>query len=466
VIAAHSRFLELAAASVDFELSRAEHNALEGHLVSCLPCRREVAALRGDARAIAALPLRPHAAEALAASRRRERRPNVFRLVVIGAMLALLAAGLVTVGSEVLRRAQTVVLPDETQLTGPVPSTFSPSWQAAAALTMPRSLHTSTLLPDGRVLVVGGDSGLGSSHSAEIYDARSGTWAIGPDLVDARHSHVAFAFFDEAIVVAGGYGLASEAIPAVESFIGDGWEGGPRLIEARADFAAVLQATRAIAYIGGYGSDGRALASVEILDLDADGVMLAAAPLATPRALHTATTLFDLRILVAGGVGDDGTPLASAELYDPETGQWQTVAPMHEARAYHTAIRLNDDRILVAGGEGASGASLDTAELYDATTDSWTVVPMLEARDRHGATMFAGSTVLIAGGERDGVSLASTEVFDPLTDTWTAGPPMQQPRSYVSLVRLKNGAVMVVGGASTGSSALAGVEILDPLARP
>jgi hypothetical protein len=159
VIAAHSRFLELAAISIDFELSRAEHQELEAHVASCASCRRDLAELRGDARAIAALPPRPRRIGSGARPDRRGLRPDGFRLVLIAAMLALLAAGLVAVGSELLRRAQTVVPPDAPQVSGPVATGFQSSWQVAAPLAVPRSLHTSTLLPDGRVLVAGGASG-------------------------------------------------------------------------------------------------------------------------------------------------------------------------------------------------------------------------------------------------------------------------------------------------------------------
>lgn len=467
MIATHRRFLELSAASIDFELSRSEHQALEAHLAACETCRRDVARLRGDARTIAAMPPRPRtiATGLVRGYGRVDRRP-VLRLVFIAAMLALLAAGLVTVGSELLRRVHTVALPDASPQATQRPPLGT--WQAAAPLNVARSLHTSTLLPDGRVLVVGGAAGLTSIGSAEIYDPALGGWSLAPDMAETRSSQVAYPFFDESVIVAGGYRsvVGGEVVGSIEAFVDGNWNVTQQLADARADFAVVFQASRALAFIGGHGSDGRALASMEILDLDTDAVMRDAAPMASPRAFHTATTLFDLRILVAGGVDNDGIPLATAELFDPATGQWKTVAPMHEPRAYHTAVRLNDDRVLVAGGEDASGKALDTAELYDAKTDTWTVVPMLEARERHGATRFAGSTVLIVGGERDGTSLSTTEVFDPVTNSWMAGPELRQARSYVSLVRLKTGAVMVTGGAWESSSALADVEILDPLARP
>jgi hypothetical protein len=45
------------------------------------------------------------------------------------------------------------------------------SWTATATMKVARAAHTATLLPDGRVLVVGGDGG---GTSAELYDPGTG----------------------------------------------------------------------------------------------------------------------------------------------------------------------------------------------------------------------------------------------------------------------------------------------------
>ncbi len=50
------------------------------------------------------------------------------------------------------------------------------SWTSAGSLSTPRQKHTATLLPSGKVLVAGGESGAGILASAEIYDPATGTW--------------------------------------------------------------------------------------------------------------------------------------------------------------------------------------------------------------------------------------------------------------------------------------------------
>ena len=52
----HAEYLELAAAAIDFDLTEAERASLAAHLADCIACRRRIAGLQADQRAIAQLP--------------------------------------------------------------------------------------------------------------------------------------------------------------------------------------------------------------------------------------------------------------------------------------------------------------------------------------------------------------------------------------------------------------------------
>jgi anti-sigma factor RsiW len=136
----HDEYLELAAASLDFELSQAERDALAGHLAGCVACRRRVIGLQADQRAIAQMPVFELSPAGVARVRRGSgqggrRTQPVLRLVALAAMLALLAGAFVAVGSAVLRRDQDVNL----GIVPPSPSESDRTPSASIAPTAPPS---------------------------------------------------------------------------------------------------------------------------------------------------------------------------------------------------------------------------------------------------------------------------------------------------------------------------------------
>jgi len=141
---------------------------------------------------------------------------------------------------------------------------------------------TATLLPNGKVLIAGGDfgwtcfdfpcDGNGPSNVAELYDPVTGTFALTGNMSNGHEDHTATLLSDGSVLIAGGQEAATPEIynPNYENFTSAGKMSGPR-------------------------------------------------------AFHTATLLNDGRVLIAGG--DDAlygwsprTTLASAELYVPP---WQ-----------------------------------------------------------------------------------------------------------------------------------------------
>ena len=64
----------------------------------------------------------------------------------------------------------------------------SGTWTATGSLATARVYHTATLLPNGKVLVAGGDDSGSHLASAELYDPASGTWTATGSLATARES--------------------------------------------------------------------------------------------------------------------------------------------------------------------------------------------------------------------------------------------------------------------------------------
>jgi len=244
----------------------------------------------------------------------------------------------------------------------------SGAWTATGNLNEARSYHTATLLRDGKVLVVGG-SGSGSGYdpltTAELYDPGSGSWTASGNMNEARSYHTATLLPDGRVLVVGGLNSGGISLPSAELYDPSNgtWTATGRLIDARVNHTATLLADGKVLVVGGNPTPESPafLASAELYD-PASGSWTATGGMIEARQGHFAALLRDGTVLVAGG---SGGPLASAERYDPGSGSWTATAGMIEARTAATATLLPDGSVLVAGGFGGGIGALASAELYD-----------------------------------------------------------------------------------------------------
>jgi Galactose oxidase, central domain len=237
---------------------------------------------------------------------------------------------------------------------------------ATGDLNQTRTGASATLLPNGKVLIAGGqDSGGAVLSSAELYDSSTGTFTL---------------------------------------------TGNMRL--PRAQHTATLLLSGKVLLMGNISETG----SAELFD-PASGRFSATGSLVQARAHHTATLLLNGKVLVLGGThiavpvggGAAAAPVSldSAEVYDPANGGFQTAGKLLIARDSHSATLLADGTVLAAGGysHGFDGdaqpewTTMSVAELFDPATSVSTAAASLEgARAEHVATMLNNGQVLVTGG--------------------------------------------------------------------
>ncbi|MBI3745196.1 MAG: hypothetical protein HY264_01465 [Chloroflexi bacterium] len=265
--------------------------------------------------------------------------------------------------------------------------------------------------------------------------------------------------------------LASAVIydPAKNSFSATGSMGA-----ARALFTATTLADGRVLVTGGgpatWSKPGPLLASAELYD-PRTGSFTPTGSMATPREGHSATLLPDGRVLIAGGIDTSGGShaVASAELYDPKTGKFSPAAPMADARSFHTATMLADGRALVAGGDpagwAATGQILASAEIYDPGTGKFTTTgSMAGPRGDHSATLLADGRVLLTGGENGNGTIGSAELYDPKAGTFGSTSSMTVVRVWQTATLLAGGRVLIAGGGGNYSNRefLDSAELFDP----
>jgi len=147
---------------------------------------------------------------------------------------------------------------------------------------------------------------------------------------------------------------------------------------------------------------------------------------------------------------------------------------MRPTRYWHTATRLENGKVLVAGGAGANGRGGEDAynqgdfvivssELYDPIQGMWSFTGELRHRRLgHTATLLKDGRVLIAGGADYGrfSYLNSAELYDPATGEWRPTASFNRIEGYNSATLLANGKVLAVGRSyPQGHSA----ELYDPV---
>lgn len=80
-------------------------------------------------------------------------------------------------------------------------------WTEVGSLSMPRTAFTATLLPSGKVIVAGGWLGSGAFSETELFDPSTATWSPAASMETAREGHVATLLQNSALLVAGGVGF-------------------------------------------------------------------------------------------------------------------------------------------------------------------------------------------------------------------------------------------------------------------
>jgi len=190
---------------------------------------------------------------------------------------------------------------------------------SAGTMTRPRGdFSTTTLLADGRVLIVGGVRGF--EHTAEIFDPVNGESSAVGSMTTPRIGFTATLLPDGRVLIAAG--AVNNAAPVTTQF--------------RSDAEIFDPATNAFTVVG---------------------------PMTITRAFHAAVALADGRVLIAGGEDPEDVRggIAAAELFDPATNTFQLAPPMTSGRADADGVVLPSGEVLLAGNHCAAPTCVPSA---------------------------------------------------------------------------------------------------------
>jgi hypothetical protein len=382
----------------------------------------------------------------------------------------------------------------------------SGTWTATGQLTPPVAIPTPITLPDGRVLVAGGEDTADDGNRAALYDPATGTWSATGTMGTPRLEHIAVPLLDgRVLVVGGGFDDQNDTSAEVYDPATGTWSATGSMLRPHGRFPATVlddgrvlvgDADGAELYDPDSGTwtatgkmvmptDGSATVLLDGTVLVAGsegsaelyipagvspppavsanppaGAWIATGTMGTPRLGHATVRLLDGRVLVVGGGFDDQDD-TSAELYDPATGTWSATGTLSKPPQCFPATLLRDGKVLV-GVQDPGGNDETIAEVYDPATGTWTSTGKMVIRDACGlsATLLLDGSVLVTGRE-------GSQLYDPDSGTWAATGSMTDPpdgflrRRGGAAVLLPDGRVLVAGG-GTDNQRFDTAEQYDP----
>jgi N-acetylneuraminic acid mutarotase len=346
-------------------------------------------------------------------------------------------------------------------------------WRATASMLIPHESHIATMLPSGtsrvagKVLVAGGLSDGDAVASCELYDPAAESWSSTGGMTEARTGQTATVLPNGDVLVTGGQstsGITNTSEIYLTTALAGTWTKPTTMNTPRMGQTATILPSGKVVVIGGVAANVTPDSTVETL-YNGGGDWNPGSPTIEHVQGQAATLLPSGKVLVTGGL-DTSTVYGgtNADLYDPSTDTWEPTGFMIHNHAYHTSTLLQNGDVLVTGG--VEDQTNSEAEVYNSSLGTWTDIGAGEPFASYTATLLLNGKVLFAGGYAliKDVSYVTNECFlyDPAAQTFSETGSLNTARFYDTATLLANGQVLVAGGEDIVGDYIQTCEFYDP----
>lgn len=301
------------------------------------------------------------------------------------------------------------------------------SFTVSGSLNYARSHPTSVLLADGRVLIAGGTTQEGSSTliqanlvaPAEIYNPATGVFTVAASMNVPRYLPTAILMPNGKVLFVGGYIAGSYYLhnaaevydPATNTFTNVG-----NTNSGRYGSVASLLPSGKVLLTGGYYSGWQN--SAEIFD-PATAVFTSTGSMLYNRISHTADLLSNGKVYILGGY-DGNNQLASAqscEYYTENTGVFSSCGTLLNPRYGFSSVVLPNGLIMISGGYDATplSAQVKAVDLFDPNSNTFTADGMSSYphAENNAFLLPSGHAFLMGGSAGFGPTVSRPEIFIP-----------------------------------------------------
>jgi hypothetical protein len=289
------------------------------------------------------------------------------------------------------------------------------TFTATGSMTAPRAGHSATLLGNGKVLIAGGShfppiAGDEVLASAELYDSSTGTFSLTASMSVPRTFHAAALLPDGKVLIAGGDGDGNGTADLYDPSTGLFSPLGSIGPTSSPQFATLLNNGKVLTAGGPFAA---------LFD-PSSATFTSLGPL--PVNAAALTLLADGKVLMQGM---DEAGFAGTALYDPDTGVLSLGGgPIMEPWTIVADALLASGKVLDTTVAADEAWPTGVAEFYDPSTKAFVSGKMAAFRRWVTVTLLPDSTVLIAGGGNSNVdwwydATNGAEHYDPVADTFS-----------------------------------------------